>query len=214
MPARPPLLVPVLAAAGFVLLLLLVVTGWPPLERADRAVSEAFRGYGERHRGLVAVLRVVTDLAATWVYLTAGLVAVLTLLARGGRRAAACCALVTVAVPVLWTLGHRLIPHSRPLDGFVQVQTNSFPSGHTSNAAAAALVVVLLTWPRLRRRGRLVTVLAAAAFALVIGVTRVALLAHWPADVLGGWLLALVVVPLAAHLARGPAPDPPTHRST
>jgi undecaprenyl-diphosphatase len=66
-------------------------------------------------------------------------------------------------------------------------------------ATAAALMIVLVLWPRLARGPRAVAVVLAAGFAVFIGVTRVALLAHWPADVLGGWLLGLAVVPLAAH---------------
>jgi undecaprenyl-diphosphatase len=54
-----------------------------------------------------------------------------------------------------------------------------------------------------------VAVAAAAAVAGFVGLTRVVLLAHWPADVLGGWLLGLAVVPLLARLAaRGPAARP------
>ena len=44
----------------------------------------------------------------------------------------------------------------------------------------------------------------AAGFALFVGLTRLVLLAHWPADVLGGWLLALAVVPLLARAADRP----------
>jgi undecaprenyl-diphosphatase len=110
---------------------------------------------------------------------------------------------VTVAVPALWGLFHALLHSPRPVDGFVFVDSNGFPSGHTANATAAALVAVLLVWPGAARRARIALVAAAAGFAALIGLTRLALLAHWPTDVLGGWLLALAVVPL---LARATAP--------
>lgn len=208
--ARPPLAVPLLGLAGFLVLLGLTIVDWAPLDRFDAAVSDAFRAYGAAHPRTIAVLRVVTDVAATVPYVLTGLSVSLALLARAARRAAACCALVTGLVPALWTLGHVLVHHPRPADGFVVVLGNGFPSGHTSNATAAGLVAVLLLWPGRSGRARLVTGSLAAGFALFIGLTRVALLAHWPTDVLGGWLLAVAVVPLVARgvLRAAPAPAP------
>ncbi|MGW0434223.1 phosphatase PAP2 family protein [Micromonospora sp. NPDC003197] len=199
--ARPPLAVPLFALGGFVILLGLVLAGWTPLVDFDTSISHAFRDYGHRNPDLIAVLRVATDAAATLPFLLGGVVAASVLIARGQRAAGVCCLLVTAVVPVLWSLQHWLLHRPRPLDGFVTATSNGFPSGHTSNAAAIALVVVLLLWPRQARTGRVVTVVLAVGFALFIALTRLALLAHWPADVLGGWLLALVVVPLAARTA-------------
>jgi membrane-associated phospholipid phosphatase len=83
------------------------------------------------------------------------------------------------------------------------VDSSGVPSGHTSNAAAFGLALVLLVWPRAGGATRWATCLAAAAFVAFIGFTRVALLAHWPTDVLGGLLLAATVVPAAARATRG-----------
>ncbi|MEE6262248.1 phosphatase PAP2 family protein [Plantactinospora sonchi] len=203
MVARPSLVVPLLAAAGFLTLLALTIGGWAPLDRADLAVSDTFRGYGDRSPGLVDLLRVATDVAATVPFVVAGLVVGVVLAFRGDRRSAAFCVTVTVLVPVLWGLMHWLVYHPRPEDGFVVVTSNGFPSGHTSNAAAAALAAVLLLWPRLTPAGRAVAVGLAVVFGVFVGLTRVALVVHWPSDVLGGWLLALTVVPLVARLVAG-----------
>ncbi|MGI5148365.1 phosphatase PAP2 family protein [Plantactinospora sp. CA-294935] len=208
MVARPPLVVPLLALAGFLVLLALTVAGWAPLDRFDTAVSDTFRGYGDTSPRVVDVLRIATDVAATVPFLVAGLAVTVGLAVRGGRRAAALCAVVTVLIPVLWGLMHWLVHHPRPEDGFVVITSNGFPSGHTSNAAAAALVAVLLLWYRLGGPARVLTVALAVAFAAFVGLTRLALLAHWPTDVLGGWLLALAVVPLAARVVPPPAGSP------
>ena len=197
--ARPPLAVPLLALGGFLVLLALVVGDWAPLNSFDASVSAAFREYGHRHPDVVAVLRILTDVVAPLPFLIGGLIASLALLGRGWRRAALLCAVATVVVPVLWGLLHGLVHQPRPLAGFVTSTSNGFPSGHTANGATVALVAVLLLWSRLARTGRIVLVTLATAFAIFIGVTRLALLAHWPADVLGGWLLVLGVVPLAAR---------------
>jgi undecaprenyl-diphosphatase len=207
--ARPPIALPLLALVAFLALFGLVVGGWAPLDGFDAAVSDAFRGYGDQRPALVEVLRLATDVAATIPFLVLGAVATGAALARGERRFAACCATVTVLVPVLWSLMHLWVHHPRPVDGFVVVHSNGFPSGHTSNASAAALLAVLLLWPRLARTGRVVAVTLAAAFAIFIGLTRLALLAHWPADELGGWLLALAVVPPVVYAVDRVVPHRP-----
>ena len=199
-----PLLVPIAAAAAFGALLGLDAGGWGPLAAADRAVSSTLLGYGRQHPDLIAFTRVATDIATTWLYLAVGLLSALVLSRRGRRREARFVALVTVAVPVAWSLLHLWLYSPRPTGGFVELDTNGFPSGHTSNAAAATLVAVLLLWPRLGPAGRLAAALAATAFPLFVGLTRMLLLAHWPTDVLGGALLALTIVPAAARLTGVP----------
>lgn len=197
--ARMPPAAPLAALGAFAALLALVVGGWAPLHAADSALSGDFRGYGVRHPDVVSVVRIATDVAATLPFLFAGAAATALFATRRDRVRAMFCAAVTVAAPVLWTLMHWLIYRPRPQDGFVALDTNGFPSGHTTNAAAAALAAVLLVWPAASRRVRVGVVTAAALFALAIGLSRIALLAHWPTDVLGGWLLALGVVPLLAY---------------
>lgn len=198
--ARPPLAVPLVALAAFLALMALVVGDWPPVERLDTTLSEDLRRYGANHPTLVDVLRVATDIGATVPFVAAGVVATVGLLLRGRRPEGYLVAWVTVLVPVLWGLMHWALHRPRPPDGFVFVDSNGFPSGHTSHAAAAALAVVLLLWPRLGRHGRVAVVAVAVALAVFVGATRVMLVAHWPMDVLGGWLLALTVVPLTARV--------------
>jgi membrane-associated phospholipid phosphatase len=195
---------PLVASVAFLVLAALTIGAWAPLDAVDTAISEAFRAWGAGRPGLIAVVRVATDVATTIPYLTAGLLTATTLWVRGKRPAARFVAATAVAVPVLWSLMHLLLVHARPADGFVTVASNGFPSGHTSNAAAAALVVVILARPG-TRRGRVVLVTAALLFGLIIALSRLMLLAHWPSDVLGGWLLVLAVVPALAALTVGSA---------
>jgi membrane-associated phospholipid phosphatase len=208
--ARVPLAVPLAALGAFAVLLVLAVGGWAPVPGVDAALSGDFRGYGGRNPDVVAAVRVVTDVAATLPFLVAGASATALFAARGDRQRALFVAAVTVAVPLLWSVMHWVLYRPRPEAGFVTVESSGFPSGHTTNAAAAGLVAVLLVWPAAGRRLRAVTVAAATLFALAVGVTRIALLAHWPSDVLGGWLLALAVVPPLARAVtrRRPAPTP------
>jgi membrane-associated phospholipid phosphatase len=210
--ARPPLVLPLAALAGFLVLMVLVVADWVPIERLDLAVSGDFRSYGTANPDLISFVRTATDVAATLPYLAYGLAAVLYFAVTRQRVPAVFCALVTAAIPLLWGAMHWLLHRPRPVDGFVFVDSNGFPSGHTSHAAAAALAAVLLLWHRVGRLGRVVTLLLAVAFALLVGVSRVVLLAHWPTDVIGAYLMALAVVPLLARAAparREPTPPSP-----
>ncbi|MFE3525325.1 phosphatase PAP2 family protein [Streptomyces sp. NPDC059161] len=79
----------------------------------------------------------------------------------------------------------------------------SYPSGHTAFATALALVVALLVTGRtgLGRTAGTSLVLAAALVAgAAMGWAEVALGAHYPTDVLGGWCTALAAVPATAWL--------------
>lgn len=79
----------------------------------------------------------------------------------------------------------------------------SYPSGHTAFLTALALTVALPATGRLGpgRPARTSLVLAAAlAAGAVMGWAQVALGAHYPTDVLGGWCTALAVVPATGWL--------------
>lgn len=210
MPTRTRLLWPLLALTGFLALMATVLAGWEPLTRFDRSVSDWFRGYGVDHPGLVSFARVATDVMSTVSFVAVGAAATVLFAARGQAVTARFCAVVTVAVPLLWGVLHALLHRPRPADGFVDIDSNGFPSGHTSHAAATAVAAVLLWWPTLNAVRRVLAVTVAVGFAAAIGLTRVVLLAHWPVDVLGGWLLALAVVPLLAvpFSPARPAPEP------
>ncbi|MGW1491941.1 phosphatase PAP2 family protein [Streptomyces sp. NPDC002402] len=79
----------------------------------------------------------------------------------------------------------------------------SYPSGHTAFFTALALMVALLAAGRLclgRTAGMLLVLAAALAAGAAMGWAQVALGAHYPTDVLGGWCTALAVIPATAWL--------------
>ncbi|WP_155055747.1 phosphatase PAP2 family protein [Streptomyces blattellae] len=79
----------------------------------------------------------------------------------------------------------------------------SYPSGHTAFLTALALVVALLATGPLglgRTAGTSLVLAAALVSGAAMGWAQVALSAHYPTDVLGGWCTALAVVPATAWL--------------
>lgn len=65
--------------------------------------------------------------------------------------------------------------------------TYSFPSGHAMGSMTLAWVAVLLAW---RTRWRLPVSVAAVAFVVLVGMSRVYLGVHYPSDILAGWCAA------------------------
>jgi undecaprenyl-diphosphatase len=79
-----------------------------------------------------------------------------------------------------------LVPHG------AHVYTSSFPSGHSTMAAAAYLTLGLLASQFVSRRRLKVLFISVAMFVTAaVGVSRVYLGVHWPSDVLAGWAIGL-----------------------
>ena len=80
------------------------------------------------------------------------------------------------------------------------LSTHSFPSGHTISAFASAVAVLAVLQPPARTSGPSATrfaglFVAVMSLATAVGISRVAVGAHWPVDVLAGaacgWLAGL-----------------------
>jgi undecaprenyl-diphosphatase len=204
---RPTLLVAGAAAVAFLALALAVLGHFPSLLRFDAAISEAARRTALAHPLWRSTFAAITVTGSTAVLGPLAAIGCLLLLWR--RRWRQAC-FVAVALPV--TLVIRLlvvnaIARPRPAGGLAPAAGWAFPSGHTTASAAAALITVLVCWPMLERRSsRVVLAGVAGAWAVAVGVSRVALVVHWPSDVVGGWLLVLAVVPVIALLLRGTVP--------
>jgi membrane-associated phospholipid phosphatase len=135
-------------------------------------------------------------------YVVLGTVLVGVALARGRWRVGLAVALVLSLAPLSAGLLKPLLAHPHdPVSG-VYMASASWPSGHSTAAAALVLCAVLVSPARLRP---LVAVLG-GLFALAVGCALLILAWHMPSDVLGGYFLAALWVALAVAGLRAWAP--------
>lgn len=183
-----------------------------------RAATDAVRGHDDLRE---ALLTWQTVFLPKWVNLAVSLVC-LWAWRRRGLRTRALWAFVTLMVT--WNLQldiKLLVRRARPVveDALTRAPGYSFPSGHATNTASAGLVLVILVWPLLGRRGRAVLVAAVTTAVLATGADRVLLGAHFPSDVVAGIALgaAMTGASYLGFLGRHPAvpapeaPLAPTH---
>jgi undecaprenyl-diphosphatase len=150
------------------------------------------------------VMRFFTTVGSAPVVVPLVVLTILWCLKRGERRQAAWLAGVAGFAELL-NLGLKLaFARARPQlwPEALHLDSYSFPSGH-SMAAAAILGMVAVVVSRLvpRRRGALAMI--APVVALLIGLSRIYLGAHWPSDVLAGWSAGSLVL-LGGALASRP----------
>ena len=154
-------------------------------------------------RWLEECMRDLTALGGATVLTLVTITAVVTLLFHAKRRHALVMGATVIAAQlsgeVLKALYDRprptLVPHGS------YVYSASFPSGHSTIAAATylTLAAIIAHLERTRRAKAFVFVLASLMISAV-GFSRVYLGVHWPSDVLAGWALGALWA-LAAWIA-------------
>jgi membrane-associated phospholipid phosphatase len=165
---------------------------------------------------VVAVMR-VANRAGDWRVLLPGTLLLFVVFRRARERWWLWVAVMAIAPLLEWVLKH-LVGRTRPEDVSL-----SFPSGHSTAAAAFFGAVMFLAGSLPRRACAWVRVLAIVMIVLV-GMARVILRAHWPSDVLAGIALGLALAAAAGLVAsasrpprggpRDGPPPPPDARST
>lgn len=185
-------------AAAFVLFATLAVTASQRIVLAwDSAVfgyiysGEALPGYRDASPGegaFDAVLPIGWKLADVRVL---GACCVVLLLAAGWSRGARGAAFVILAIAPMAPLSRLLEQSVGRESPYPEAGVGAFPSGHAM--VTAAIVCTALALARSPTVRGLLAV-GGAAFMIGVGVSIIADGGHWPSDVLGGWLLAVVWV--------------------
>jgi undecaprenyl-diphosphatase len=130
------------------------------------------------------------------------------LLLLGARHRLLAALLVgAVALRALSPLMKDLIERPRPSPELVdvanQLSTPSFPSGHVLGATLLyGFLVYAAECAIVNERVRRVVQAGCVSMMLLMGYARVELGEHWPTDVLGGWLIGLLMVMALAWVHR------------
>jgi len=182
-------------AAIVAILGVLVGQGADALLDLDLAVSSALRFTDAGGSG-VDVLQVVTSSGLSVFRFVVLVPVAIVFLVRRQVRVAGFVLLAALVVGPLTTLLKEVVGRVRPTadDPLVAAGGLSFPSGHSSGAAALAGVLLVVLWPMVDRRWRLWLSGALTLAALCVGWTRIALGVHYLSDVVGGLALGAAVV--------------------
>lgn len=127
------------------------------------------------HIGKTAVAAPLVILFAVWLFFRK-------------QRGHAVFALFAAALPTaIMSAAKRFFNRPRPefWPRIIEETGASFPSGHSTFAAAFATMVVLIYW---QSPNRTPIIAAAVTFAFLMGLSRMVLGVHYPTDVLVGWI--------------------------
>jgi membrane-associated phospholipid phosphatase len=174
------------------------VRAWAP--GFDLQTMQAIAGH--RDATLTTIAGIVTN-AGSFVLLAPLSVAVLLL--RRWKRPSDDIALVVIAagsaaLPIVTKL---IVARPRPmLDPLSHLTSLSFPSEHTTQAAAIYLMIAIMLSKGLNRRWRQLGIALAIVIALAVAWSRVYLGVHYPTDVVAGLLLGWAWALLVFYWAR------------
>lgn len=158
--------------------------------------------------GLLEAVRDITALGGVVLRNLFAIAALVALLFLRLRREAALLALTVVGGWLVNSAVKGLVGRPRPqiVPHLMEAGGNSFPSGHSFNAAVVYIAVALAFAALSNRASVRATVTAAAmTISLIIAWSRVWLGVNWPSDVVAGWLGGAGWAFLASALLYRPA---------
>lgn len=164
-----------------------------------------------RDYDVTGVLTTAVHLGDPLPYLFLASAIVLTALARGRPHLAIALGVALVASPLMAEILKVATANvrERSVDFTDQIDAASWPSGHAAGAMTAALCA-LIAVPRSLRP---IVALLGGLHALVIGYAVIALVWHFPSDVVGSYFLSAAWVLLAVAAVRR-WPDPAARRES
>ena len=198
-------LVTPVATVAFVLLVVLVRAGWPPLRDLDADTAETLNRVDVDHPELVKSAEVVSDVFDPNVFRVALTLIALAYLIHGETGHAAWLLVTVFGGAALGFALKEIVHRARPVlpDPVSTAPGMSFPSGHALGASIGCCLLLLIALRFLPRGGRVAAVIAAGLIVGSVALARVVLGVHFVSDVLAGIMLGVgwVAVTTWAYVA-------------
>jgi len=153
------------------------------------------------HETLEDIARVITALGSLP---AVGVVIAATTIWAIARRRTLDAIVLPVGLALTWLAVHvakAAYDRPRPSDPHVDTEGMAYPSGHAAYAVGWVAAAVVLVRGGSNLTANFAAVTAAVVLAVVIGLTRVYLRAHYLSDVEGGWGLAVAIFALLGVIA-------------
>jgi undecaprenyl-diphosphatase len=147
---------------------------------------------------LTSIMQGISILLDSWIsYILVAVIALMVWWRTGWREAVLVLAggILAATSAVFKTIINRPRPSPDLITVFSQAGTSSFPSGHSFFAFMIFGLATYFSVTRLQNQFlRIATTTIFIALIVLVGISRIYLGAHWPSDVIGGYLIGGVFV--------------------
>lgn len=159
----------------------------------------------------LSFLRPITELGSTGAVIVVGLIVFAVAAAIGPWRHGLIGAITIALSSIGLQLTKAVVARNRPdfLEPLVLEHGFSFPSGHaTLSMVAYGVLAVLISRSRVPWAVQLSSTILLGMLIVLIGISRIWLGAHYPTDVIAGWVAGWVIVMLYASFTRRVSREP------
>lgn len=159
----------------------------------------------------LSFLRPITELGSTSAVIVVGALVFAVGAAIGPWRHGLIGSITITLASIGLQLTKAVVARTRPdlLEPLVVQHGFSFPSGHAMlSMVAYGVLAVLISRSRLPWAVQLPVAIALGVLIVLIGVSRIWLGAHYPTDVIAGWIAGWVIVMLYASFTRRVSREP------